>query len=62
MTVVKATEPVVKATSKNKEVKMIRVLIDGEKSVIKSSDIDSKKHLHISGREFTSKEVTAIKG
>lgn len=43
----------------NKKILMeaIRVLLDGERAIIKTSELDVKKHFHISGREFTEDEV-----
>jgi len=40
----------------------IRVLLDGEKTIIDTSDLDIKKHLHISGREFTDDEINSFTG
>ena len=39
----------------------INVLIDGVKTKIKAKDLDSKKHTHVSWREFSSDEVKHFK-
>jgi len=47
--------------AEKKEAIMINVLVDGEKKAIDCSTLDRKKHLHVSGREFTEDEVKALR-
>lgn len=39
----------------------LKVLKDGEKTVIKASKLDAKEHKHLSGRDFTAEEIKNFK-
>lgn len=57
----------VETTEKKSELKMgdgkskVRVMIGGKKVIIATKDIDGAKHSHVSGRDFTDKEIKDFK-